>query len=154
MTCLYKLMAPSAAPEHVMVPTNVFSHRLKSLSLSLSLSFSLSLSLSPRNSLSQAIKLFFQSCLFLLNWFQCYSFKRKKASSYFYSMARLSLDIVGLHGMWEVYIYVCISVLVMSCRISRHKDKATGLRIVICEHASLNLALIHIHFIASSLNIQ
>lgn len=55
MTCLYKLRAPRAAPEHVMAPTNVFSHRYSlSLSSSLPLFIWLSSPLTSRNPLFQA----------------------------------------------------------------------------------------------------
>lgn len=76
MTCLYKLMAPRAAPEHVMVPTNVFSHRLNSLSLLLPHSFSVTLSHSPQGILyhRQYNPCFFKSCVVVPNPILCESF--------------------------------------------------------------------------------
>lgn len=129
MTCLYKLMAPRAAAEHVMVPTNVISHRLNSLSLSLP--FSLCDSLTP----SLPKEFFTAGCITLassnpvyFSWIGSSVIPfNQKASGYFYFMTWLSLGIIGLHGKKDALMPYCIQTMcVCLCHIQNKQTQATG----------------------------
>lgn len=95
MTCLYKLMAPTAAPEHVMVATNVFTHHFKSLFLFACVCVSISHqeSLYHRQCNSS-----FNSCFVLLNFL---SHNHAIAFNQMFQASCLVIGSLDSGGLWK-----------------------------------------------------